>query len=112
MSPFLQLAFLLAVILLAAKLAGYFSLRLGQPSVLGELLVGVVLGPSVINLLHLPILQDEVMGEVIKMLAEIGVLLLMFIAGLELEFHELRHTGRVSVLAGTLGVVIPILLGW
>jgi Kef-type K+ transport system membrane component KefB len=112
MSPFLQLAFLLAVILLAAKLAGYFSLRLGQPSVLGELLVGVVLGPSMINLLHLPILQDEVMSEVIKMLAEIGVLLLMFIAGLELEFHELRHTGRVSVLAGTLGVVIPILLGW
>jgi len=112
MTPFLQLAFLLAVILLAAKLAGYLSIRLGQPSVLGELLVGVVLGPSVINLLHLPILHDEVLGDVVKMLGEIGVLLLMFIAGLELEVHELRQTGRVSALAGTLGVVFPVLLGW
>jgi Kef-type K+ transport system membrane component KefB len=46
------------------------------------------------------------------MLGEIGVLLLMFIAGLELEVHELRYTGRVSVLAGTLGVLLPVLLGW
>jgi Kef-type K+ transport system membrane component KefB len=112
MTPFLQLAFLLAVIILAAKLAGYLAIRLGQPSVLGELLVGVVLGPSLVNLLHLPILRGEVLGEMVKMLGEIGVLLLMFIAGLELEFHELRRTGRVSALAGTMGVVVPVLLGW
>lgn len=45
MTTFLQLAFLLALILLSAKLAGYLSVRLGQPSVLGELLVGILLGP-------------------------------------------------------------------
>ncbi len=112
MTPFLQLAFLLAVILLAAKLAGYLAIRLGQPSVLGELLMGVLLGPSLINLLHLPILPDEALGEMIKMLGEIGVLLLMFIAGLELEFHELGQTRRVSMRAGTLGVFAPVLLGW
>jgi len=52
MSIFLQLAFLIAVILLAAKAAGYLSVRLGQPSVLGELLVGILLGPSLLDLLH------------------------------------------------------------
>ena len=46
MSTFLELALLIALILMAAKLAGYFSVRLGQPSVLGELLVGILLGPS------------------------------------------------------------------
>jgi Kef-type K+ transport system membrane component KefB len=112
MTPFLQLAFLLAIIILAAKLAGYLAIRLGQPSVLGELLIGVVLGPSLVNLLHLPILQGEVLGEMVKMLGEIGVLLLMFIAGLELEFHELRQTRRVSALAGAMGVAVPVLLGW
>lgn len=112
MTPFLQLAFLLAILILAAKLAGYLSIRLGQPSVLGELLVGVILGPSVFNLLRLPILDQHLMTEVIKMLGEIGVLLLMFIAGLELEFHELSQTRRVSALAGTLGVFVPVLLGW
>ena len=53
MTPFLQLAFELVVILLAAKAAGYLSARLGQPSVLGELLAGVLLGPSLVNILGL-----------------------------------------------------------
>jgi Kef-type K+ transport system membrane component KefB len=112
MTPFLQLAFLLAVILLAAKLAGYLAIRLGQPSVLGELLIGVVLGPSLVNLLHLPILDGDVLSEMVKMLGEIGVLFLMFIAGLELEFHELRQTRRISALAGAMGVAVPVLFGW
>jgi Kef-type K+ transport system membrane component KefB len=111
-TPFLQLIFLLAFILLAAKLAGYISIRLGQPSVLGELMIGVILGPSVINLLNLPIIQAETVGETVHLLGEIGVLLLMFIAGMELEIDEMRHTGRVAVLAGTLGVVVPVLLGY
>jgi len=112
MSSFLQLASLLIVILLAAKLAGYLSVRLGQPSVLGELLVGILLGPSLINLLHLPGLSNERLSETVHQLGEIGVLLLMFIAGLELHLDELRHTMRASALAGTLGVVLPFVLGW
>ena len=88
MTPFLQLIFLLAFILLTAKLAGYISIRLGQPSVLGELIIGVVLGPSAINLLNLPIIDQELMGQMMHLLGEIGVLLLMFIAGMELEFNR------------------------
>jgi len=111
MSLFLQFAFLLAVILLSAKIAGYISIRFGQPSVLGELLVGILLGPSVFNLFHLPFIEHE-MAESIAYLGELGVLLLMFLAGLELHFSELRQNMRVAALAGFLGVVFPVLLGY
>lgn len=111
MSVFLQLAFLIAVILLAAKAAGYLSVRLGQPSVLGELLVGILLGPSLLNLLHLPFIEGEKLGETIKELGELGVLLLMFIAGLELHLDELTRNTKVSALAGIMGVLTPVALG-
>lgn len=111
MAAFLQLAFLVSVILFSAKLAGYLSVRLGQPSVLGELLVGILLGPSAINLLDLPFIQHS-MSETITEFAEFGVLLLMFIAGLELHFNEMRRNLRVASLAGFWGVVFPVLMGW
>ena len=111
MSVFLQLAFLIAVILLAAKAAGYLSVRLGQPSVLGELLVGILLGPSLLNMLHLPFIEGEALGETIAELGELGVLLLMFIAGLELHLDELTRNTKVSALAGFLGVLTPLAMG-
>jgi Kef-type K+ transport system membrane component KefB len=111
MSVFLQLAFLIAVIILAAKAAGYLSVRLGQPSVLGELLVGILLGPSLLDLLHLPFLDGEHLGETITELGELGVLLLMFIAGLELHLDELTRNTKVSALAGIMGVLTPVALG-
>lgn len=111
MSPFLQLIFALSIILLAAKAAGYLSVRLGQPSVLGELLAGLILGPSIINLLHWPVFQDPALEEIIDHVAEIGVLLLMFVAGLELHLDELAKNSKVSALAGVLGVLAPIGLG-
>ncbi|HSL42423.1 MAG TPA: cation:proton antiporter [Anaerolineales bacterium] len=111
MSTFLQLALLLSVILLSAKLAGYLSVRLGQPSVLGELLVGILLGPSVIDLLHLPFIDAD-LGHMIAELGELGVLLLMFIAGLELHLNELTRNTRVAAYGGALGVLVPTLLGW
>jgi Kef-type K+ transport system membrane component KefB len=111
MTTFLQLALLLSVILLSAKLAGYLSVRLGQPSVLGELLVGILLGPSVIDILHLPSI-DPALAHTIAKLGELGVLLLMFIAGLELHLDELTRNTRVAGYSGFLGVLVPTLLGW
>lgn len=111
MSLFLQLAFLLSIILLSAKMAGYLSVRLGQPSVLGELLVGILLGPSIINLLNLSFIEHE-LTETVAKLGELGVLLLMFLAGLELHFDEMRRNLRVAALAGFMGVLWPVLLGW
>ncbi len=111
MTSFLQLAFLLSIILISAKLAGYLSVRIGQPSVLGELLVGILLGPSLINLLNLPFIDHEIAGTLSE-LAELGVLLLMFLAGMELHLNDLARNLRPSILAGALGVVLPFLLGW
>ena len=112
MSPFLQLAFELVIILVAAKAAGYISTRLGQPSVLGELLIGVLLGPSLINILHLSFINSDTLGSTISELSELGVLLLMFIAGLELHLGELAGHRKVALLSSTGGLLLSIGLGW
>lgn len=111
MSSFLQFSLAIALLIGAARLGGLLSKRLGQPGVLGELLVGVLLGPSLLNLLQLSWFTDEHLGEQIQHLAELGVIFLMFLAGLEIELDELRKTGRAALLAGLLGVVAPVLLG-
>lgn len=111
MSNFLQLIATLAIILIAAKVAGYLSTRLKQPSVFGELLVGVLLGPSLLNITSLGFVSDTHLSETIHALGEIGVLLLMFIAGLELHISELTKNTRVALLAGTMGVILPVGLG-
>lgn len=112
MTPFLQFAIALAIIIAGAKLGGYLSLKLGQPSVMGELLVGIILGPSVIDLLHLAPFTDKHLGEAVAHIAELGVLLLMFIAGLDLHLSDLAKSGKVSALAGTLGVFLPLGMGY
>jgi Kef-type K+ transport system membrane component KefB len=112
LTPFLQFCFIVIVILLAAKLAGYFSTRLGQPSVFGELLVGLILGPSLINILQLPFLTDSHLEENIHLFGELGVLLLMFLAGLELHLSDLAQNTRVSAFSGILGVIIPVAFGY
>ncbi len=109
---FLNLILALAIIIVVAKLSGYISIRLGQPAVLGELLAGIILGPTLINMLGWPVfLDDPFLGETITMMAEIGVILLMMLAGLELNLEDLARSGKVSAMAGTLGVIFPLILG-
>ena len=110
-SDIMALLLALAVLIAAAKLMGELSLRLGQPAVLGELAAGLLLGPSVINLLGRPLLQGESVGVTIHVLGQLGVLWLMFAAGLETEFSDLRNAGRPALLAGTLGALLPIAFG-
>ena len=76
----------LSIILVAAKIAGRLNVRLGQPSVLGKLLIGIVLGPSVLGLVN----ETETLAE----LSQIGVILLMFIAGLETDIDKFKQTGK------------------
>jgi len=112
MTPFLQLTSMLIIILVAAKLGGWLTTRLGQPSVLGELLVGIALGPSLLDITHLQFATDSHLTEGILQLGELGVLLIMFMAGLELHLDELTGHIKVSALAGILGVIVPIFMGW
>ncbi len=111
-TAFLQIAIILAILLFSAKAAGLLSVKLGQPSVLGELIVGIILGPSLFNLLHLPVFAGHESGEFIKEIGELGVLLLMFLAGLELHLEELAQNRAASAYGGIFGVLIPIGLGF
>ena len=94
----------LVVVLLAAKLAGEAAERLGQTAVLGELLAGVLIGPSALNLVH--------ESEVLHFLAEIGVILLLFEIGLHSDLDELITAGVQATAVAVVGVAAPFLLGF
>ncbi|MCZ7570299.1 MAG: cation:proton antiporter [Ardenticatenaceae bacterium] len=111
MTPSLQFMLALAIIIGAAKLGGLTSQRLHQPAVLGELLVGLILGPTILNIFHWPLFPDEHLSESVQHLAEVGVILLMFYAGLEIHLEDMLRSGRVALLAGVLGVIAPLVLG-
>jgi Kef-type K+ transport system membrane component KefB len=109
-NPVIQLFFALGIIIIAAKGAGYVSRLLGQPAVLGELLVGIALGPSLLNMFAWSVFSDTHLSETVIHVAELGVLLLMFNAGLEIDLASLTQVRRVAMSGGTLGVVVPLLM--
>ena len=109
-NPFIPLMLALGIILLASRAGGAVARRLNQPRVLGQLLVGLVLGPTVLDMLHWGILQGVDLQHTIKEFAELGVLLLMFNIGLEVHLSELAKVGKVALFAGVLGVVAPVAL--
>lgn len=111
---FLDFLIALAIVIFAAKMGGYISSKLGQPSVLGELLVGVILGPTILNMLFSwPLFHEpEHLEETLTLMAELGVLMLMFLAGLELHLSELLSSGKVAALSGVLGVLVPLGAGY
>ena len=90
----------LFVVLLAAKLGDELFKRIGQPAIVGEILAGVLIGPSVVGLVE--------PSEVLEVFAELGVVFLLFWVGLETRLSELREVGRTAVLVGLLGVVLPL----
>lgn len=94
----------LAIIIIASKVAGSISTRLGQPSVLGKLLIGILLGPSVLGLIN----ETETLVE----FSQIGVILLMFIAGLETDIEDFKRTGKASTLVAVGGIIVPLVLGF
>jgi Kef-type K+ transport system membrane component KefB len=98
----------LAAILVAAKLFGELAERIGQPAVLGELVAGVLLGGSVLGVVP----SEGVPGELVHVLAELGVLLLLFEIGLETDLKEMFRVGPASLAVALVGVVVPFGLGF
>jgi monovalent cation:proton antiporter-2 (CPA2) family protein len=94
----------LAIIFLAAKLAGHLSVRIGQPSVLGQLAIGILIGPAVLGLV------DE--SEIMKELSTIGVILLMFLAGLETDLKEFKKSAKAATFVGFGGIILPFIGGY
>ena len=93
----------LAIILLSTKVLGLASGKVKMPQVVGALVAGLILGPSVLNL----VVEDSF----ISVISEIGVIMLMFAAGLETDLQELKKTGLASFVIACAGVVVPLLSG-
>ena len=93
----------LALILLSTKVLSLVTKRFKLPQVVGALLAGLILGPAVFNVI------DET--DFIKQLAEVGVIVLLFTAGLESNLSEFKKSGKTSFIVATMGVIIPLIGG-
>lgn len=93
----------LAIIVIAAKLCGIGARKLKAPQVVGEIIAGLIIGPSILGWVN----QTDFLLEI----AEIGVILLMFSAGLETDLKELMKTGPVATLIACAGVFVPLAIG-
>ncbi|SFG03104.1 Kef-type K+ transport system, membrane component KefB [Lachnospiraceae bacterium C7] len=97
----------LAIILIATKALGLFSRKINMPAVVGSLLAGVILGPSVLKLITL----EGDTGTFIEYTAEIGVIMLMFEAGLDTNISDLKSNAKASFVTALIGVIFPLVGG-
>ena len=120
----------LSIILLAARLLALFCRRIGQPSAVGEIMAGLLLGPSFFKRvwpagydwifhpqiqdvrLELQPLFDVTMHWIFTILSQIGLILLLFLIGLEFDFSHLKARGRAAAAISLSGILFPFLLGW
>ena len=94
----------LALILMCTKFLGLITRRFHMPQVVGALLAGLILGPGILNIIP----QSEFLSHT----AEIGVVILMFCAGMETDVHELKKCGKAATIIAVIGVVVPLAGGF
>ena len=111
MPPVLQLALLIAVLLPAGKIVASLCSRFGIPPIIGELMVGIVAGPGALNLLHFRLFSGTHATSAFMMLAQIGGLVLMFVAGFETDIDRMKEAGVTAFLVALSGVIWPLFLG-
>ena len=99
----------IAIILIVAKLAGELASRWDQPPVLGQLIAGLILGAG-LSLVDNPALRAS--GSDLDTFANLGVVVLMFLAGLETDWDQLRATGRAAFVSASFGVAVPLAGGY
>ena len=109
----------LAVFLVAAKLGGVLAAKLGQPTVSGELIAGIMIGPFVAGWISqqlfgvsLYINPGAPAGEFMSVLAEVGIIMLMFLAGLSIDVGEFKKSGKPATIVAAAGVVMAFILGF
>ena len=96
--------FFMAIIMISTKLFGLVSKKVNMPQVIGALVAGFILGPPVLNLVH--------ETDFIIKSAEIGVIMLMFLAGLDTDLKELKKNGLASLIVALIGIMIPLMSGF
>jgi Kef-type K+ transport system membrane component KefB len=104
----------LAVIIAVARLAGNLARRLGHPMVVGEIIAGLVLGPSLLGRLFPHVsaaLFPSSTTPVVSTISQLGLILLMFVIGLEFDFGHIRTHGKTAALVAVSGIALPFALG-
>lgn len=102
----------LVAILIAARLCGGIAVRLGQSRVVGEIIAGILLGPTIFGAAHDNALFPQASRDILNILGQLGLMFLMFVAGLDLDLRLLKgRIPRVLILAVS-SVAIPVLLAW
>ena len=103
-----------AAVVIAARLAGWLISRIGQPRVHGEILAGILLGPSLLGLIWPEateyLFPDDVVGA-LQILSQLGLVLFMFLIGLELDLKSLRGNGHKAVVISHASIIVPMALG-
>jgi len=99
-----QFLVMMLVVFGSAKVLGELSQRLGQPSIVGALLAGILIGPTALHLVE--------PNHFLSALSELGVMFLLFQVGLEVKASELMRSGRIALLVAILGVVVPLGAGF
>jgi Kef-type K+ transport system membrane component KefB len=102
---FPHLLWVLPIILIAGKFSAEIFERIGQPAVLGELIAGALLGPSLLGVI--PTASGDPLTEIIRILAEIGVVILLFEIGLETDIKQMFRVGPAAATVAVVGVVLP-----
>jgi Kef-type K+ transport system membrane component KefB len=107
----------LALLLLVGRLMGELAQRVGQPTVMGQLIGGLLLGPSLFGLLwpsaqHAIFPTDPVQKSVLDAVSELGVLMLLLLTGMETDLQMVRRVGRAAIAAALAGVAIPFACGF
>lgn len=112
--PLSTLLLQIIVIIIAARLFAALFRRVGQPPVMGEMLAGIVLGPSVLGLLSpqtmLFLFPPASLGA-LSLLSQIGVVLFMFVVGMELDVQHLREKASAAIMVSHASIIVPFLLG-
>ncbi len=112
--PLSRLLLQIVVIVVAARLAGTLFRRMGQPAVIGEMLAGILLGPSLLGFLFpdaLGFLFPASSLGTLKLLSQVGVILFMFLVGMDFDLRHLRSKAHSAVLVSHAGILLPMLLG-
>jgi Kef-type K+ transport system membrane component KefB len=112
--PLPRLFLQLIIIVLAARLAGALAAKIGQPTVIGEMIAGILLGPSLLgwvwpDAFHF-VFQTSSLGS-LRLLSQIGVCLFMFVVGMELDVTELKQQARTAAVVSQMSILFPYLLG-
>ena len=94
----------LALILLCTKLFGVLTRKIQLPAVIGALIAGFLIGPNILNIVH--------ETELLNIMAELGVIFIMFMAGMETDIKKIKETGKASIFIAILGMVLPLAGGF